>query len=118
MRSSSRSRKLASALTLMAILALVGGLIAAGGGESRAPDDPPGAVTKLTVGSTAVSRAVPPGFLGLSIEYPTVEAFARHLGQFCKVFKTKRGVHEIPEYEACRLRFVTEKTPGTPLARM
>jgi hypothetical protein len=76
MRSSSRSRKLASALTLLAILALVGGLIAAGGGESRAPDDPPGAVTKLTVGSTAVSRAVPPGFLGLSIEYPTVEGYA------------------------------------------
>jgi hypothetical protein len=72
------SRRRVTAVTLVAILvaAVVVGLIAsrrssAHEGHATAP-----AALALTVSGTPTGRAIPSGFLGLSLEYPAVEPYA------------------------------------------
>jgi hypothetical protein len=81
------SRRRLTGLTLVAILAVavIAGLIASCGtsaherhaaiAPARAPT-PAGSALSLTVTGTPTGRAIPSGFLGLSLEYPAVEAYA------------------------------------------
>jgi hypothetical protein len=80
----SRSRRSLTAITLAAILvaAVVAGLIAS---RQSSAHEPHSAVTpapsaasaaELTVNTTSSGRAIAPGFLGLSLEYPAVTAYA------------------------------------------
>jgi len=75
-------RRRLTVLTLVAILAVavVAGLIASHRTSAHDRDDAAHAAAgqplPLTVSTAPAVRAIPPGFLGLSLEYPAVEAYA------------------------------------------
>ncbi len=82
------SRRRLTALTLLAILvvAVVAGLVASRGTSAHGRDATgaadaadaaaAGRTLSLTVTTSTAGRAIQPGFLGLSLEYPAVEAYA------------------------------------------
>jgi Glycosyl hydrolase family 79 C-terminal beta domain len=69
------SRRRITAITLVAILAaaVVVGLIASRRTEAH---EPHATTMSLTVSGAPAGRSIPSGFLGLSLEYPAVEAYA------------------------------------------
>jgi hypothetical protein len=82
MRSSSPNRRVWIPAALL-VVAVLGGAVAmiatrrsSGGGARNGPaaDPPHGSV--LTVGSAPVGPAIPPSFVGLSIEFPALEQYA------------------------------------------
>jgi Glycosyl hydrolase family 79 C-terminal beta domain len=74
----SSSRRRLTGLTLVAILAaaVVVGLIASRGTSAHEAHATGSSTVALTVSGTPTGRAIPSGFLGLSLEYPAVEAYA------------------------------------------
>jgi hypothetical protein len=78
----SRSRRSLTAITLAAILAaaVVAGLIASRKSSAHEPHaavvPSSASAAALTVNTTSSGRAITPGFLGLSLEYPAVTAYA------------------------------------------
>lgn len=63
-------------LLAAAVLALLGGLVLTRAGSSGHPRRPAARPTVITVEADSPERAVPFGFLGLSLEYPTVQKYA------------------------------------------
>ena len=88
-----RSRFVVLAAALVAIVAVVGVVLALSSGGSPADGSqvttrdhgssaaahaakPPAGTTAVTVGNAAVSRAIQPGFVGLSLEFSAIPAYA------------------------------------------
>jgi Glycosyl hydrolase family 79 C-terminal beta domain len=76
MRGRPRRRFIVVDLILLAAVAgaivLFASMSSGSGGDRRIP---PGAA-RITVSSAAYGRPIPPGFLGLSLEYPSIETYA------------------------------------------
>jgi hypothetical protein len=66
---------LAAVVLAGALVVIASGRSSAGGGGSGQAAEPPGS-NVLTVQSAAVGPAIPPSFVGLSIEFPALEQYA------------------------------------------
>jgi hypothetical protein len=63
-------------LPLLIVVGLSGSLLSAGCGASQRPRSIPRGAVRVVVGSRPVSRRLPGGFVGLSIEYPSSIGYA------------------------------------------
>ena len=71
-------RRRLTVLTLVAIVAaaVIAGLVASRQTAAKDRDVSASGALRLTVATASTGRAIKPGFLGLSLEYPAVEAYA------------------------------------------